>query len=79
MAKKLVFDRTISVSLPYNGTVTIPHAELWKFTTTRPIRCEDSFDLSKETSHLIGESTSLSNISSETARVVGIAFKIVEA
>lgn len=79
MAKRLVFDRTISVGVSNNGRVTIPHAELWKFTTTRPIRCEGSWDLSTETSHLVGGGTSLSNISSEIAQVVGIAFKIVEA
>lgn len=79
MAKRLVFDRAINLRIPDRGEIRIPESELWKITTTQPVWCEGSWDLSTATSHLIGGGTTITNSSSEKTQVVGIAFKIVEA
>ena len=77
MAKRLVFDRVISLYISDNQRTNVPSGELWKVTCTIGLNLNGFKTLSEATSHLVGGGNTL-GIGSDSAYVVGIAFKVVE-
>ncbi|MFR6436971.1 MAG: hypothetical protein ACLUOC_03645 [Peptoniphilaceae bacterium] len=78
MAKKLVFDRAINVHVIPSRELRVPRDELWKVTAARDLKIGGVGSFSKNTSHLIGQSSSVAADDNLGCLLTGIAFKMVE-
>lgn len=79
MAKKLVFDRSLSIKLKKDSSITVPAGEVWKACANR---CGNDTDMFLYDGHfssvdrIIGEGTMFKGLNSTL--ITGIAFKVVE-
>lgn len=80
MAKKLVFDRSLSIYGEQNSSTTVPKGEVWKACTSKsdgsspgPFLYDDSFS---SIDRIIGEGTEIRFY--KPGIITGIAFKVVE-
>lgn len=78
MAKKLVFDRPLSIMAQSNTYVTVPGGEVWKVCVNKggsgeAYVSDDDFNLFDR---IFGAGTGFK--STEITLIIGIAFKVVE-
>ena len=79
MAKKLVFDRSLSIKLKKDSSITVPAGEVWKVCARQCANDVDMFLYDgdfRSIDRIIGEGTVFKGLSSTL--ITGIAFKVSE-